>query len=47
MKALRFIGSALEDLRAFPEAPKRAVGYQWDKVQHGHDPSDMLRERDR
>lgn len=40
MKALRFLGSALSDLRAFPETPRRDVGYQLDKVQHGHDPSD-------
>ena len=40
MKALRFLGSALDDLRAFPEAPKRDVGHQLDKVQHGLDPSD-------
>lgn len=40
MKALQFLGSALDDLRAFPEAPKRDVGYQLDKVQHGQDPSD-------
>lgn len=40
MKAIRFLGSALHDLRAFLEAPRREVGYQLDKVQKGLDPSD-------
>ncbi|MGI2031016.1 type II toxin-antitoxin system RelE/ParE family toxin [Rhizobium panacihumi] len=40
MKAIRFLGSALHDLRAFPEAPRREVGYQLDKVQNGLNPSD-------
>jgi len=37
---VRFCGSALEDLRAFPQAARREAGYQIDKVQNGEDPSD-------
>ena len=39
MKALRFLGSALDDLRAFPETLRRDVGYQLDKIQNGLAPS--------
>jgi len=39
-KPLYFVGSALEDLRAFPRAPRREAGYQLDRVQSGLDPSD-------
>ncbi|MBA3563761.1 MAG: type II toxin-antitoxin system RelE/ParE family toxin [Gammaproteobacteria bacterium] len=35
-----FVGSALEDLRAFPRAPRREVGYQLERVQLGLEPSD-------
>jgi len=38
-KPLYFVGSALEDLRAFPRAPRREAGYQLDRVQSGLDPS--------
>jgi phage-related protein len=37
---LYFVGSALEDLRAFPRAPRRNAGYQLDRVQFGLEPSD-------
>jgi phage-related protein len=40
MKPLYFVGSALEDLRAFPRAPRREAGYQLDRVQYGLEPSD-------
>ena len=40
MKMLRFRGSALGDLRAFPESARREAGYQLDKVQHGQAPTD-------
>lgn len=40
MKVLNFRGSALTDLRAFPESARREAGYQLDKVQHGLEPSD-------
>ncbi len=39
-KPLYFVGSALEDLRAFSRAPRREAGYQLDRVQFGLDPSD-------
>ena len=40
MDDLRFAGSSLKDLRGFPEAARRAAGYQLSQVQLGHDPSD-------
>ena len=40
LKPVQFRGSALDDLRAFPEAVRRGAGYQLDKVQHGRDPDD-------
>jgi phage-related protein len=40
MKALRFIGSSLEGLRAFPVEVRRAVGFELDAVQRGLEPSD-------
>ena len=39
-KPVEFRGSALDDLRAFPETARRAAGYQLDQVQHGRDPDD-------
>ena len=40
MKVLKFRGSALNDLRAFPEAARREAGYQLDKAQNGQEPTD-------
>jgi len=40
MKHLRFRGSALDDLRAFPETARQEAGYQLDKVQNGFEPAD-------
>jgi len=40
MKPLYFVGTVLEDLRAFPTAPRREAGYQPDRVQYGLEPSD-------
>lgn len=40
MKALRFWGSSLADLRAFPAPVRRAAGYQLDKIQNGFLPTD-------
>jgi phage-related protein len=34
------VGSALDDLRAFPPAARREAGYQIDRVQHGLEPDD-------
>jgi phage-related protein len=39
-KPLKFRGSALADLRAFPIDARREAGYELDKVQRGDDPSD-------
>ncbi|MFN7572825.1 MAG: type II toxin-antitoxin system RelE/ParE family toxin [Betaproteobacteria bacterium] len=39
-KPIEFRGSALEDLRAFPVAARRAAGHQLDQVQHGLEPND-------
>ena len=40
LKALYFVGSVLEDLRAFPRVPRREAGYQLNRVQFGLAPSD-------
>ena len=40
MKPIEFIGTSLDDLRAFPETARREAGYQIDKVQHGETPDD-------
>ena len=39
-KPIEFRGSALEDLRAFPQSARRQAGYQLDQVQRGRDPDD-------
>ena len=39
-KLLEFLGSSLEDLRAFPLPARREAGYQLDRVQNGRDPDD-------
>jgi phage-related protein len=39
-KPVEFRGSALDDLRAFPEAARRQAGHQLDQVQHGREPDD-------
>lgn len=40
MKPLFFQGSALDDLRAFPEEARRTAGFQLNRVQCGLDPND-------
>lgn len=40
MKALKFVGSSLDDLRDFPAEAKRQVGFELDAIQRGHEPSD-------
>ena len=37
-KELRWIGSALEDLKAFPDDARRTAGFQLRRIQHGMDP---------
>ena len=39
-KPIEFRGSALSDLRAFPEAARRAAGFQLDRHQCGREPGD-------
>jgi phage-related protein len=39
-KPVEFVGSALDDLRAFPLAARREAGHQIDQVQHGLEPDD-------
>lgn len=41
MKSVRFAGSAREDLAAFPEPVRRAVGYDLFMAQVGREPSDF------
>lgn len=38
MQPARFLGSSLDDIRAFPEHARREVGFQLDKVQKGRMP---------
>ena len=39
-KSVKFRGSALDDLRAFPAAARREAGYQLDQIQRGREPDD-------
>lgn len=39
-KSVRFLGSALIDLRTFPLTARQEAGYQLDRVQQGFDPHD-------
>lgn len=39
-KPVEFVGSALDDLRAFPVAARREAGFQLDQVQQGKEPDD-------
>lgn len=41
LKPVAFAGSALDDLRSFPEGAKREAGYQIDRVQRGLMPDDF------
>jgi len=40
MKALKFVGTSLDDLRDFPAEARRQVGFELDALQRGHEPSD-------
>ena len=40
MKGVKFVGSSLDDLRAFPKAPRQDMGRQIERVQRGLDPQD-------
>jgi len=39
-KALKFVGSSLDDLRNFPEEARRAAGFELRAVQNGLEPRD-------
>jgi phage-related protein len=39
-KPIAFLGSSLDDLRAFPLMARREAGFQLDRVQHGREPND-------
>lgn len=41
MKPVRFLGSAREDLAAFPESARRDAGYELFMVQVGRNPTDF------
>lgn len=41
MKALRFVGSSLDDLRDFPAEARREAGFELDAVQRGFMPTDF------
>ena len=40
MKPLEFVGSSMDDLRAFPAEARRAAGFELGFIQRGLDPSD-------
>lgn len=40
LKQIIFMGSALNDLRAFPISARREAGFQLDRVQVGNEPDD-------
>ncbi|MGK9451826.1 type II toxin-antitoxin system RelE/ParE family toxin [Acidithiobacillus caldus] len=40
LKPIVFLGSSLDDLRAFPLSARREAGYQLDLVQRGMEPDD-------
>ena len=40
MKALKFIGSSLDDLRGFPDEARRATGFELRAIQNGFEPTD-------
>jgi phage-related protein len=39
-KEIQWVGSSFDDLRTFPDDPRREAGFQLRKVQAGLDPSD-------
>ena len=40
MKDVKFVGSSLDDLRAFPKNPRQDMGRQINRIQQGIDPRD-------
>lgn len=43
LKEIEFLGDSLDELRSFPEAPKKEAGFQLDMVQRGDLPADWKR----
>lgn len=41
MKPIRFVGDALAELRAFPQAARHDAGYELHRVQTGEQPADF------
>lgn len=39
MKEIEFLGNSLNNIRAFPDEAKQDIGFQLDRVQRGHEPS--------
>lgn len=39
-KPIEFLGTSLDDLRAFPMTARREAGHQLDQVQNGQEPDD-------
>lgn len=40
MKDVKFVGSSLDDLRAFPKSPRQDMGRQVNRIQQGLEPLD-------
>ena len=40
LKPLRWLGSSRENIRDFPDDPRREAGFQLDRVQEGKEPAD-------
>ncbi len=40
MKPLRWLGNSLDRVRSFPAEARQQAGYQLQRVQEGHEPSD-------
>lgn len=40
IKPIEFLANSLDVLRTFPQAVRREVGFQLDRIQHGFEPND-------
>ena len=41
MKEIMWVGSSLQDLRDFPEVPRKRAGFQLERLQEGEEPDDF------
>ena len=41
MKEIMWVGSSLQDLRDFPEVPRKRAGFQLELLQEGEEPDDF------